>query len=88
VGFWPGSAGVADAAFYSYTVPAPEGFKEASVHPPAYFSVELGEFLLSYDDVRKAESPSAALLDFCRSTYSVGATLGNWDREALERPGL
>jgi hypothetical protein len=89
VGFWPGSAGVADAAFYSYTVPAPEGFKEASVRPnAAYFSEQLGEFLLSYDDVRKAESPSAALLDFCRSTYEAGATLGNWDREALERPGL
>ena len=86
VGFWPGSAGISDAAFYSYTSPAPQGFGAASVLPPAAnFSEQLGEFLLPYDDVRNAESPSAALLDFCRSTYAAGATLGNWDRAALER---
>jgi hypothetical protein len=87
VGFWPGNAGVSDAAFYSYTVPEPQGFKQASVRPDAAgYNTQLGEFLLPYEDVRKAESPSAALLDFCRSTYEAGATLGNWDREALERP--
>ena len=87
VGFWPGNAGVSDAAFYSYIVPAPQGFKEAKVRPDAAsYNTQLGEFLLSYDDARKAESPSAALLDFCRSTYKAGATLGNWDRAALERP--
>jgi hypothetical protein len=86
VGFWPGSAGISDAAFYSYTSPAPQGFNAASVRPPAaFFSAQLGEFLLPYEDVRKAVSPSAALLDFCRSTYAAGATLGNWDRAALER---
>jgi hypothetical protein len=86
VGFWPGNAGVSDAAFYSYTVPEPQGFKEAKVRPAAAaYNTQLGEFLLPYDDVRKAESPSTALLDFCRSTYQAGATLGNWDREALER---
>jgi hypothetical protein len=87
VGFWPGNAGVSDAAFYSYSVPEPQGFKQASVHPhAASYNTQLGEFLLPYEDVRKAESPSAALLDFCRSTYEAGATLGNWDRNALERP--
>jgi hypothetical protein len=86
VGFWPGNAGVSDAAFYSYTVPQPQGFKEARVRPDAaVFNTQLGEFLLPYEDVRKAASPSAALLDFCRSTYQAGATLGNWDRDALER---
>ncbi|MGO9336275.1 MAG: DUF5996 family protein [Terracidiphilus sp.] len=87
VGFWPGNVGVSDAAFYSYTVPEPQGFKLASVRPnAASYNQQLGEFLLPYEDVRKAESPSAALLDFCRSTYEAGATLGNWDRNALERP--
>ncbi len=38
-----------------------------------------------YDDVRKAESPTASLLEFCQSTYEAAATLGNWDRSALER---
>jgi hypothetical protein len=87
VGFWPGNAGVSDAAFYSYIVPAPEGFSEAKVSPnAASYNTQLGEFLLPYEEVRKAESPSDALLDFCRSTYEAGATLGNWDRDALERP--
>jgi hypothetical protein len=87
VGFWPGNAGVSDAAFYSYIVPEPEEFKQASVRPnAAAYNTQLGEFLLLYEDVRKAESPSESLLDFCHSTYQAGATLGNWDREALERP--
>src|SRR5271165_3988872 len=34
----------------------------------------LGEFVLMYEDVRKAVSPSAAILDFCHSTYEAGAT--------------
>jgi Family of unknown function (DUF5996) len=86
VGFWPGNTGVSDAAFYSYTVPEPQGFKQASVRPDAAsYNTQLGEFLLPYEEVRKAQSPSAALLDFCRSTYQAAATLGKWDREALER---
>jgi Family of unknown function (DUF5996) len=86
VGFWPGNAGVCDAAFYSYVVPEPQGFKQAHVRPEAaYYNQQLGEFLLSYEDVRKSPSPSAALLDFCHSTYEAGAALGNWDRESLER---
>jgi hypothetical protein len=38
-----------------------------------------------YDEVRKAESPTACLLEFCQSTYQAAATLGKWDRRALER---
>jgi hypothetical protein len=86
VGFWPGSGEVKDAAFYSYMVPEPQGFKDASVRPKAaHYEKQLGEFLLMYEDVRKAESPTASLLDFCQSTYEAGASLGNWDRAALER---
>ncbi len=33
----------------------------------------------------KASSPEQALLAFFQSTYEAGATLGQWDREALER---
>jgi Family of unknown function (DUF5996) len=86
VGFWPGSGEVKDAAFYSYMVPEPQGFKDAPVRPnPARYEKQLGEFLLMYEDVRKAESPTTSLLEFCQSTYEAGARLGNWDREALER---
>jgi hypothetical protein len=86
VGFWPGSGEVKDAAFYSYIAPAPQGLAEARVRPAAgYYDKQLGEFLLMYEDVRKAASPAGALLDFCQSTYEAGANLGNWDRKALER---
>jgi len=86
VGFWPGGGDIQDAAFYSYTSPEPQGFKEARVRPEAaFYHKQVGEFLLMYEDVRRANSPSAALFDFCRSTYEAGASLGNWDRKSLER---
>jgi hypothetical protein len=86
VGFWPGSGDVKDAAFYSYMVPEPQGLKEAHVRPEAaHYEKQLGEFLVMYEDIRKAESPITALFDFCQSTYEAGARLGNWDRAALER---
>jgi hypothetical protein len=86
VGFWPGSGVVKDAAFYSYAVPEPPGFKDASIRPQAAcYEKQVGEFLLMYEDVRRAESPTTSLLEFCRSTYEAGASLGNWDRGALER---
>ena len=86
VGFWPGSGEMAGPAFYSYSAPEPQGFGEAAVRPEkAGYDRQLSEFLLMYDDVRNSESPSEALLAFCRSTYDAGATLGHWDRSALER---
>jgi hypothetical protein len=86
VGFWPGGGDIKDAAFYSYAAPEPQGFREARVQPAAaFYQKQLGEFLLMYEDVRTAESPTTALLDFCHSTYEAAANLGNWDRQALER---
>jgi hypothetical protein len=86
VGFWPGGAEVSSPAFYSYMAPEPPGFRESKVRPsPAAYHQKLGEFLLMYDDVRNAPSPSAALLDFCQSTYEAGANLAHWDRPSLER---
>jgi hypothetical protein len=86
VGFWPGGGDVKEAIFYSYTAPEPQGFKEAKVRPQAAsYNRPIGEFVLAYEDVRKAASPTAALLDFCQTTYEAGASLGNWDRKALER---
>jgi len=86
VGFWPGTSGMSDAAFYSYAAPEPDGFKLAPAQPKAAgYNTSLGEFLLPYEEVRQAESPSRALLQFCQSTYDAAATLGRWDRVALER---
>jgi hypothetical protein len=85
-GFWPGSGLVQEAAFYSYAVPEPAGLKEARVRPDAaYYHREMGEFILPYEAVRTAASPERALREFVDSTYERAATLGNWDRAALER---
>jgi hypothetical protein len=86
VGFWPGSGDIADAAFYSYAAPEPAGFRDRKVLPAqAFYDGKLGEYILMYEDVRTAQSPSAALLAFCDSTYAAAADLAGWDRGALER---
>ena len=87
-GFWPGDRRYKQAAFYSYTMPAPAGIEKEPVRPSAaHWDPNLGEFLLNYDDVRQAASPEQAILDFCQSTYEAGANLAHWDRKALERGG-
>jgi hypothetical protein len=84
-GFWPGGGGVDYAAFYSYAYPAPDGFASAPVKPAdAFFSKELGEFILPYDAVRTAAAPERALMDFLQSTYEAAADLANWERAELE----
>ncbi|MEP7305849.1 MAG: DUF5996 family protein [Acidobacteriota bacterium] len=86
-GFWPGGGPLPEPVFYSYAVPEPPGFKEASVGPQgAYYHRELGEFILPYDAVRTAASPEQAILTFVGSSYDVAATLAGWDRTALDRP--
>jgi hypothetical protein len=86
IGFWPGGGPVSGPVFYAYSYPEPEGFKEARVAPEgAYYSEELGEFLLPYEIVRSATSPDAALLAFAQTTYEAAANLAHWERAALER---
>jgi hypothetical protein len=85
-GFWPGNGGFAQAAFYSYAYPQPVGFSEARIAPSAAsYSTDLGEFILPYEDVRRAADPSGILLDFLQSSYVAAADLAHWDRAALER---
>lgn len=84
-GFWPGGGGVDFPAFYSYAYPAPPGFADAVAEPEAaYFDTDLGEFVLPYDAVRRAEDPEAALMAFLESTYRAAADLGGWERHLLE----
>lgn len=85
-GWWPGDDTFAAPAFFCYTAPAPAGLADAVIRPPAaFYSGEMGMFLLRYDDMREAASPRRALLEFCQSAYGAGATLARWDRTALER---
>jgi len=86
IGFWSGSGAVNDAALYAYAAPEPRGFRSARIIP-AYSSYNeaLGEYILMYEDLRRAPDPKQALLDFAQSTYEAGATLGAWNRAELER---
>jgi hypothetical protein len=87
-GFWPGGNGVEGPAFYSYAAPEPSRFAEQRVRPAAaFYHPQLKEFLLMYDEVRKADSPRTTLMDFLQSTYEAVALLGDWNRKALEREG-
>jgi len=87
-GFWPGGGEIQGPAFYSYTSPEPAGFKTYPVSPDsAFYHKGVGEFLLMYDDMRKASSPETELMEFLQSTYEAGANLAKWDRAALERQG-
>jgi hypothetical protein len=53
----------------------------------AFYSADFNEFILKYEDVRTAASPRDALMEFLQSTYEAAATLGGWDRPAVERRG-
>lgn len=87
-GFWPGTVGgpCADAAFYAYAAPKPEGFETAKMRSAAaqWYS-DMGEWILPYDAVRNASDPDAELLGFLEDTYAAAADLGKWDRGSLER---
>jgi len=87
VGWWPGGGDVKGPAFYSYTAPEPKGLGAQLARPGSTrYDGKLREFLLMYDDVRRAKSPRAEILEFAQSTYEAGANLAKWDRADLERP--
>jgi len=84
-GFWPG--GSDEGTFYSYAYPEPAGFAGWERLPDgASYSTELGEFVLPYEAVRRADDPDALLLAFLQATYEAAADLADWDRPALEHP--
>ena len=84
-GFWPGSDGFPEPIFYSYCYPTPAAFSAYSVEPKeAFWSEDLGEFMLKYEDVRNADDPEAILMAFLESTYTAAAETGKWDRKSLE----
>jgi hypothetical protein len=86
VGFWPGSGNVKEPAYYSYASPEPAGFSEYRAGPAAAsYCKDLGEFLLPYEAVRTATDPTAAIFDFCQTTYEAAAINAKWPREELER---
>jgi len=84
-GFWPGSDDF-PPAFYTYAYPADAKFGLEKVLPrEAFYSSEMGEFFLKYEDVRQSDDPEGMLTTFLQSTYEAAANTSNWNREALER---
>jgi hypothetical protein len=84
-GFWPGGMGM-EAAFYAYAYPEPAGFRDYPLDiPAAHYDPDLGEFVLPYEEMRRADDPDATLLRFLQTTYEAAANLAGWDRAALER---
>lgn len=82
-GFWPG--GGDEGAFYAYAYPEPDGFADYPVSPAqALYRKDLGEFVLPYEDVRRASDPDQTLLGFLQDTYEAAAVNAGWDRAALE----
>ena len=86
VGWWPGVGPLNAPAYYTYAIPEPAGYPDAAIEPEtAFYAREMGEFIFLYDDMRKAESPEQALLQFLETTYSTAADLAGWNRADLER---
>ena len=82
VGWWPGDTRYGKAAFYAYAHPAPEGFADATLLPPAArWDGALGEYVLDWDDVRAADDPHANALEFAQSAFRHACLVCGWRPE-------
>jgi len=80
VGWWPGDQRHPRAAFYAYAHPAPPGFENGTLAPPAaHWDTALGEYVLEWDDLRAAPDPHAVALEFARSAVSHACAVCGWD---------
>jgi Family of unknown function (DUF5996) len=80
VGWWPGDARHAKAAFYAYAYPAPEGFASLTLNPPAArWEALLGEYVLDCDDIAAADDPRGAALEFARSAFRQSCAACQWE---------
>jgi len=79
-GFWPGK-GFGEPAFYSYSYPEPEKYKDYKIEPQeAYYHRDMGEFVLPYNALKKYDNPGQPVLDFFKSSCKVAEKFGGWDR--------
>jgi len=80
IGWWPGDQRYPRAAFYAYAHPAPSGYADAVLEPPAArWEPDLGEFVLDWDDVRRAADPHRTAVGFARSAVRHGCAVCDWD---------
>ena len=81
IGWWPGNHRYPHAAFYGYAHPAPAGYADARLEPPeARWEHALGEYLLDWEDVRRARDPYGTAVGFARSLVRHSCAACDWDR--------
>ena len=85
----PASGQAAESSMARRTTPTPSPSRRESKSSPyglprPHGTRKFSEFILMYDDVRRAASPEESLYEFLESTYAAGANLAGWDRAALE----
>ncbi len=80
IGWWPGDPRSPRAAFYAYAHPAPDGLPGAELSPAAaHWDTTLGEYILTWDDVRSSPDPHAFALEFARSAFRHTCVVCEWD---------
>ena len=80
IGWWPGDPRYPMAAFYAYAHPAPEGFENGSLSPPAArWEQSLGEYILDWDEVQASDNPHQTALEFARSAFRHACEACQWD---------
>ena len=80
LGWWAGDGRYAKAAFYAYAHPAPEGFADATLDPPAArWESELGLYILDWDEVVASPDPHGTALTFARSVFRHACVVCDWD---------
>jgi hypothetical protein len=84
LGWWPGDPRYPKAAFYAYAHPAPAGFGEEQLSPPAArFDAALGEYVLDWARLRESADPHSEGLEFAHSAFRHACEVCEWD-PALE----
>ena len=84
VGWWPGDARRPEAAFYAFAFPPPPGLAKATLSPAAArWDENLGEFILDWQDVRTAEDPHAAAVEFAHSAFRQASLASKWSTDLL-----
>lgn len=85
-GFWAGSGNIQAPAYYSYAAPEPQDFSRGPVRPSqAFYNPPTKGYILMLDEVLKSRDPEGTVLEFCESTYILGAKLGEWENVGLRR---
>ena len=80
IGWWPGDPNHAQAAFFAFAYPPPDGFGDSDLSPAAgRWDAKLGEYVLDWDDIRESPDPPAAAVEFGRAAFRHACTVCEWD---------